>query len=215
MQGLASFYRLPEELIMELILIRHGETTEDVEDRFGGDYDDELTERGRDQTGELARKMRARGLVPGIIFHSPKKRAVQTAEILSSALGVGREVVEEFRERNHYGILTGMKREEARERYGELVERIRDYRYTAEGAEPYDEFKVRVFKGFTEAIGKAMVEGIGRPTIVSHGGVIRAFFREMFGRELERIDDCSLFLIEIDGDDWTVKEMWNAELRQQ
>ena len=60
-----------------------------------------------------------------------------------------------------------------------------------------------------------MVEGIGRPTIVSHGGVIRAFFREMFGRELERIDDCSLFLIEIDGDDWTVKEMWNAELRQQ
>ena len=31
---------------MKIYLIRHGETTSDIEDRFGGDYDDHLTSHG-------------------------------------------------------------------------------------------------------------------------------------------------------------------------
>jgi broad specificity phosphatase PhoE len=40
---------------MKIFLIRHGETTGDIEDRFGGDYDDHLTEKGRAQSQELAK----------------------------------------------------------------------------------------------------------------------------------------------------------------
>ena len=39
---------------MKIFLIRHGETTSDVEDRYGGDYDDHLTEKGEQQSEELA-----------------------------------------------------------------------------------------------------------------------------------------------------------------
>lgn len=34
---------------MKIYLVRHGETTGDVEDRYGGWYDDHLTDRGKEQ----------------------------------------------------------------------------------------------------------------------------------------------------------------------
>ena len=41
---------------MKIYLIRHGETTGDVEDRYGGDYDDCLSKTGEKQVKELAKK---------------------------------------------------------------------------------------------------------------------------------------------------------------
>ena len=34
---------------MKIYLIRHGETTGDIEDRYGGDYDDHLSKNGKQQ----------------------------------------------------------------------------------------------------------------------------------------------------------------------
>lgn len=34
---------------MKIYLIRHGQTTGDVEDRYGGAYDDELTDKGKNE----------------------------------------------------------------------------------------------------------------------------------------------------------------------
>ncbi len=39
---------------MKLIFIRHGETTGDVEDRYGGDYDDNLTAKGHEQAKKFS-----------------------------------------------------------------------------------------------------------------------------------------------------------------
>ena len=39
---------------MKIFLIRHGETTGDIENRYGGSYDDHLTQRGRAQLEETA-----------------------------------------------------------------------------------------------------------------------------------------------------------------
>ena len=41
---------------MKIYLIRHGQTTGDIEDRFGGDYDDHLTRLGKSQSQNLAKK---------------------------------------------------------------------------------------------------------------------------------------------------------------
>lgn len=38
---------------MKIYLIRHGQTTGDVEDRYGGAYNDELSAKGKVQTHEL------------------------------------------------------------------------------------------------------------------------------------------------------------------
>ncbi|MBI4020340.1 MAG: histidine phosphatase family protein [Candidatus Aenigmarchaeota archaeon] len=42
---------------MKIYLIRHGETTGDVEDRYGGDYDDHLTRKGKQQSINLSRRL--------------------------------------------------------------------------------------------------------------------------------------------------------------
>ena len=67
---------------MKIYLIRHGQTTGDVEDRYGGAYDDD-NKRWQDST-ELGDKLMIRYSGP---FCSPLKRAQQTAEILKARLG--------------------------------------------------------------------------------------------------------------------------------
>ncbi|MBU1132445.1 histidine phosphatase family protein, partial [Patescibacteria group bacterium] len=89
---------------MKIYLIRHGETTGDIEDRFGGDYDDHLTAKGIEQARELAKQLLNKEIE--IIFVSPLMRAVETAEEVEKVLHVPVEVLEDLRERNNYGVLT-------------------------------------------------------------------------------------------------------------
>ena len=96
---------------MRIFLIRHGETTGDIEDRYGGDYDDNLTYKGLNQAKELVGKLVGKNIQ--IVFHSPRIRAKQTAELVASALKIKKLQVEDLRERNHYGILTGMTKSAA------------------------------------------------------------------------------------------------------
>jgi broad specificity phosphatase PhoE len=42
---------------MKIYIIRHGETTSDIENRYGGDYDDHLTEKGVNQAKDLSAKL--------------------------------------------------------------------------------------------------------------------------------------------------------------
>src|SRR3989338_8020295 len=104
---------------MKFFLIRHGETTGDVEDRYGGDYDDKLTLKGRRQVRGLAAKLNGKNI--GFIFHSSRIRATQTAKILSEKLRASMKVVSDMRERNYYGKLTGMVKSEAQKLHPQLV----------------------------------------------------------------------------------------------
>lgn len=45
---------------MKIFLCRHGQTTGDIEDRYGGDYDDHLTDLGKTQAEELANKLQGK-----------------------------------------------------------------------------------------------------------------------------------------------------------
>ncbi len=69
---------------MKIYLVRHGETTGDVEDRFDGAYDDHLSPKGKQQSGKLVNKLENKNIE--IIYHSPLIRATETAEILSEKL---------------------------------------------------------------------------------------------------------------------------------
>ena len=42
---------------MNIYLVRHGQTTGDLENRYGGDYDDHLTELGKQQSAEVPGKL--------------------------------------------------------------------------------------------------------------------------------------------------------------
>ncbi len=79
---------------MKIYLIRHGQTTGDVENRYGGAYDDELSEKGLIQAQELASKIGDSGIQ--ILFCSPMMRAQQTAKILKVKLGCEIKTIENF-----------------------------------------------------------------------------------------------------------------------
>lgn len=169
---------------MKLFLIRHGETTGDVEDRYGGSYDDDLTSRGQQQAEELAKKLADEGIQK--IFCSPLARAKQTAEFVR--IETGAEVVElhDARERNHYGVLSGMTKAEAERDYPELVELVADKHSTVQGGESYQDFGSRVESAFTE------LKNSNHDTIavLTHGGVLRYIFRDILGLGEIKVGDC-------------------------
>lgn len=179
---------------MKIYLIRHGETTGDIEDRFGGNYDDHLTDEGKSQSKIMADKLKDKSIE--MIFASPKIRAQETAQILSEILNIPIETIENIRERNAYGILTGMIKEEARNKYPKIVEEVKSYKNTIEGAENYDHFRERILKAFEEISSK----NYQTVAVVTHGGPIHCFFREVLKNEIVKLRDCGMAEIDKNGD---------------
>lgn len=179
---------------MKIYLIRHGQTTGDIEDRFGGDYDDHLTEEGKSQSKNLAEKLKEKNIEK--VFASPRIRAQETAQILADALAVPLQTVGNIRERNAYGILTGMIKSEAKIKYPKEVENVKNYKNNITGAEEYKHFKKRILAAFDEIT----LENQNIIAIITHGGPISCFFREVFKKEIFGLKDCGIAELEKNGD---------------
>lgn len=185
---------------MKIFLIRHGQTTGDVEDRYGGTYDDHLTEEGSKQAAKLGEKLVNLGIEK--IYASPLIRAQETAKILNSKLDAPVVTIEDIRERNHYGILSGMVKAEAKAKYPEIVELVKDKFKTVEGGEGYEEFGKRVTEAFKH-ISNSDHQTIA---IISHGGAIRYIFRDILNQGEVDIEDCGFAELKVvDGKPSVVK----------
>ena len=64
-----------------IILLRHGESLWNLENRFTGWTDVELSERGKQEAAQAGRKMKAAGLKPQYYFTSVLRRAIHTLQI--------------------------------------------------------------------------------------------------------------------------------------
>ena len=181
---------------MKIIFIRHGQTTGDVEDRYGGDYDDHLSEEGVAQAQALARELADAHIE--VLYVSPLVRAQETATILSQALACPTVIEPNLKERNQYGILTGMVKAEAREKYPELVEQVKDKYNTIEGAESYEAASARVQGVLHKLLDDSTHDTIG---ILWHGGPMRVLFRDyLTWGEVTELGDCSWVELEKSGD---------------
>ena len=180
---------------MRIFLCRHGETTGDIEDRYGGDYDDQLTDTGIAQSEELANKLDGFGIK--LIISSPRIRAKETAKIISKKLKVKTIISKNLRERNSYGILTGLVKSEAKIKFPLEVEKFKKSKLHPgiTGTEEYEIFKKRVLAEF-ESIVSAKKQNI--VCVVSHGGPISCFVREVLKLgEIKTLDNCAVLEIEI------------------
>ncbi len=212
----ASFvYNEKNEIIgkyfMKIYLIRHGETTGDVEDRYGGDYDDHLSEKGKVQCAELAKKMKNKGIQ--IIYYSPRIRAKETVEIINQSIEAKLEQAHDFRERNSYGVLTGLVKSDAKLKYSKEVEKIQKdkLRHSVKNSEPYDSFKKRIVDVFEKITSSKKYSTIA---IVTHGGPISCIFREILKLgEFEFLGDCAIIEIEKSGENLRLIKMENAALK--
>lgn len=151
---------------MKIFLIRHGETTGDVEDRYGGSYDDHLTDKGREQIKVTAASLVGKNIE--IIFHSQLIRAQESAEIIAADLGCPIVPYHGLEER-HYGILTGLTKAEALKKYPEVVEAHKDPQNTDPDGESFVDFETRVVAAFT----RIKTEPYTTIAILAHGGSLK------------------------------------------
>src|SRR6266702_1620195 len=97
-----------------LVLLRHGQSTWNLENLFTGWHDVPLSERGVEEAREAGRQLTQAGLQPDIVHTSVLVRAIQTADI---ALGeMGRTWIPVRRSwrlnERHYGALQGLNKQE-------------------------------------------------------------------------------------------------------
>ena len=189
---------------MRVFLIRHGQTTGDIEDRYGGTYEDHLTQEGKKQAEKLADKLSDKEIEK--IFVSPRVRAIETALIVAKKVHAKLETAKDMSERNSYGVLTGMIKKEAKEKFPEEVEELEEnnpYHHVTNSEEyyAYTERMLAQFNSIVESEFEEESEGIA---FITHGGPITIIFREILGFEIRGIKDCAVFELEFDGDGYEI-----------
>ncbi len=106
---------------MKLTLLRHGESTWNLENRFTGWTDVDLTENGVREAHQAGKLLREAGYTFDIAYTSVLKRAIRTLWIVQDELDLmWIPVVREWRlNERHYGALQGLNKAETAEKYGE------------------------------------------------------------------------------------------------
>lgn len=104
-----------------LILLRHGQSQWNLENRFTGWVDVPLTREGEAQADRAGALLREAGLEPDIMFTSVLRRARETgARALAAAGFEAVPVHEDWRlNERHYGALTGLDKAETAARHGD------------------------------------------------------------------------------------------------
>lgn len=103
-----------------LILLRHGESQWNLENRFTGWVDVDLSPKGETEAKNAGAKLKAKNLKFDYLFTSVLKRAIRTAEIVCDVAGYNlpTERDQALNER-HYGALQGLNKKETAEKYGD------------------------------------------------------------------------------------------------
>lgn len=105
----------------KLVLMRHGESQWNLENRFTGWTDVDLTDTGRAQARQAGELLRAQGYEFDLAFASVLKRAIRTLWIALDAMDAMHTPIGlswRLNER-HYGALQGLNKAETAARYGE------------------------------------------------------------------------------------------------
>ena len=110
-----------------LILIRHGQSTWNLEGRFTGWVDVDLTENGKHEAKKAAELIKKLNIKINYYFSSLQLRANNTLKIIQTILGDNQNFIRawELNER-HYGMLTGLNKVEMGKKIGK--EKVHQFR---------------------------------------------------------------------------------------
>jgi 2,3-bisphosphoglycerate-dependent phosphoglycerate mutase len=193
----------------QLVLIRHGESTWNLENRFTGWTDVDLTPTGLQQAKEAGRLLKAEGFDFDLAYTSVLKRATRTLwHVLDEMDRTWLPVVHSWRlNERHYGALQGLNKADMARQYGDeqvLIWR-RSYDTPPPALEPQDprsergdrryarleagqvplteclkDTVARVIPFWNEAMAPAIKAG-KRVVVAAHGNSIRALIKYLDG----------------------------------
>ncbi len=156
---------------VKLFLIRHGQTNSNVEGKYQGSLDTELTEFGIKQA--YLAKNYLKNVNFKNIYSSPMKRTLRTAQILSEGTNLQIKILEGLKELN-FGLWEGLKFEEINARYFHDYQNwLKDpYNNPPTGGESFGSLINRAKKEINNILDEN-TEG-SSIAVITHGGVILA-----------------------------------------
>jgi len=191
----------------EIILIRHGETEWNSQQRMQGHSNSDLSSVGQAQIQALGQWMKN---VPfDHIYSSDSLRAKQTAEAITQFSGHELKIDLRLREKN-LGVFEGLTSEEARERHPEVFRLFKTAgsKYVIDEGESTQQLQDRALEIVDEIRIKHPEK---RVLLVTHGGFVRVLMKHILGLSL---DTPTRFLIKNTGlfrliweDKWMVSQM--------
>jgi probable phosphoglycerate mutase len=174
--------------VKEIFVVTHPEATHHVEDRVGGWFDSELTERGVNQAQRIATAL-AVSVQPGAaLYSSDLRRTAQTAVAIGNQLQLEPMWLHEMREKS-YGVGEGKPDAWFRERFVPpplLGERM-DHHEGLEGAETKLQWARRVYAGMETILSDTAHQKI----IVTHGGSATFVIAHWIGMPLDALSYAS------------------------
>ena len=158
-----------------VVLIRHGESQWNLENRFTGWVDVPLSPRGEQEAREAGEKLRAFRFDHA--FTSVLTRAIKTLEIVLDVIGQSGLPVERDQALNErmYGELQGLNKAETAKQYGEAQVKLwrRSYDVRPPGGESLQDTADRVLPYYREHIWPRLAKG-ETLLVVAHGNSLRA-----------------------------------------
>ena len=221
-----------EQVLPRLILVRHGQSQWNLENRFTGWWDVDLTAQGEAEARAAGTLLAATGMLPSLAFTSLQTRAIRTLHLALEAAGrVWIPEVKDWRlNERHYGALTGLDKAETAALHGDAQVKIwrrsfdipppvqeagspfdlkADPRYAGIAIPSTESLKdtiARVLPYYQAAIAPALRSG-ETVLIAAHGNSLRALVKHLSG-----ISDAEITGLEIPTGQPIVYEL-DSELR--
>lgn len=199
-----------------LILIRHGQSQWNLENRFTGWTDVLLTPQGEKDAATVAGSLKE--FTFSKAFTSRLLRANQTMDIILKALGQSPEIIKDsaLNER-HYGDLQGLNKAETAEKYGQDQVKLwrRSYSTRPPNGESVEDCERRTWPFFKQYILPSLNKG-ETVLVAAHGNSLRPIIRNLEGLSGDdaavlEIGLCTPYIYTLDGEKMVSKEIREVE----
>jgi 2,3-bisphosphoglycerate-dependent phosphoglycerate mutase len=172
----------------DLILLRHGESQWNLENRFTGWVDVPLSPKGEAEARAAGEKLRGRRIDK--LYTSVLVRAIETARLALEAAGVGPVPTERDAALNErmYGDLQGLNKAEAATRFGTEQVRLwrRSYDVRPPGGESLADTAARVLPYWRDHLLPDLAAGKNL-LVVAHGNSLRALVMHLDGMTRDQV----------------------------
>lgn len=120
------------------------------------------------------------------------------------------EQIDILRERNNYGVLSGLTKKEAAEQHPTELAKIEQNKiyHDVHESESYEDTKTRALTAFAE-VSDRPENTVG---VVSHGGIISTIMREKFGYQSSKIGDCGYVEMDYSDGEYEIKGYHNMSV---
>jgi 2,3-bisphosphoglycerate-dependent phosphoglycerate mutase len=178
-----------------LVLLRHGESQWNLENRFTGWVDVPLSPKGEEEARQAGEKLKAAGIRFDLAFTSVLQRAIHTMEIVLEILGQNNIPVEKDQALNerHYGDLQGLDKAETAKKFGDEQVHIwrRSYDIAPPGGESLKDTAARTLPYYEAKIFPLVTAG-KTVLVAAHGNSLRSLVMHLDHLTREQVLELNL-----------------------